>query len=253
MTEPLLIFLAGLAGSMHCVGMCGGFACGLGADARGPGASVLRHLAYNGGRVTSYCFMGAVAGYLGLLLVGHGAQGSAASAAQRVLAVLSGALMVFLGLQFLGLFHRAGPRVLGPGGRWFAQALRRLVKAPGVAAPLALGVFNGLLPCPLVYAFAAQAAASGGVVEGLSIMTAFGLGTFPAMLAMGGVGLWFRRAGAMPQAQPVHASFLQAAAPPPRTDWRMLGVRTAGGFIVVLGLVTVARGVLPMSAHMLGH
>jgi len=28
-TRYFLIFLAGLAGSAHCVGMCGGFACAL--------------------------------------------------------------------------------------------------------------------------------------------------------------------------------------------------------------------------------
>ncbi len=31
----LLIFLAGLAGSVHCLGMCGGFACAMGGDPGG--------------------------------------------------------------------------------------------------------------------------------------------------------------------------------------------------------------------------
>lgn len=270
MTEPLLIFLAGLAGSMHCIGMCGGFACGLGADARGPAASVLRHLVYNLGRVTSYCFLGAVVGHLGLLLVGHGGEGSGASTAQRALAVLSGTLMVFIGLQFFGVFRGAGHGLLGEGGQWLAQALRQLVRAPGVAAPLALGVLNGFLPCPLVYAFAAQAAASGGPLAGLQIMAAFGLGTFPAMLAMGGIGLWWRRGGRAPVARPVRLSFVprltaslpqavpESFVPSPASSptrvvpigWRVHGVRVAGGFIVMLGLVTLARGLLPMSAHL---
>lgn len=254
MSAYLLIFLAGLAGSMHCVGMCGGFACALGGDARGPVESVLRHGVYNLGRLSSYAFIGAVAGYAGLLLVGPAGDASTASAAQRALAVVSGLLMVYIGLQFLGVLKTA----LAP-GRWFgiealAQALRRLVRAPGRAAPLALGVLNGLLPCPLVYAFAAQAASSGGPLQGLSIMLAFGLGTFPAMLAMGGVGLWLRRRGAAPRAEVIHVPFLPAAAPLPRTDWRVLGVRTAGAFIVLLGLVTLARGLLAMGSHaFMGH
>ena len=252
MTPYLLIFLAGAAGSMHCIGMCGGFACAIGGDARGPAASVLRHLVYNFGRLTSYAFIGALAGSAGLLLVGLTGDTSVASAAQRALAVVSGMLMMYIGLQFLGVFKTA--RAQGPGIELLAQALRKLVRAPGRSAPLALGVLNGLLPCPLVYAFAAQAASSGGPLQGLSVMVAFGLGTFPAMLAMGGVGLWLRRAGTVPQAQPIHASFLPAARPLPRTDWRVLGVRTAGCFIVLLGLVTLARGVLPMSAHtLMGH
>jgi uncharacterized protein len=263
MTYYLFIFLAGLAGSMHCIGMCGGFACAMGGDPRGRAPSVLRHGVYNLGRVSSYCFIGAAAGYGGMLLVGHGGETTAGSAAQRALALLSGLLMVFIGLQFFGLFKRAGLHLLEPGGHALAQALRRLVKAPGMAAPLAFGVLNGLLPCPLVYAFAAQAAASGGPLQGLLIMAAFGLGTFPAMLMMGGVGLWLRRGSAPAGTQTIRASFLPRAVPVLRTEWRLhgmrsiawrtQGVRVAGGFIVLLGVITLARGLLPMSGHMLGH
>lgn len=255
MSAYLLFFLAGLAGSMHCIGMCGGFACGLGSDPRGRAASVLRHGIYNLGRVSSYCFIGAIVGYGGVLLVGHAGESTAGSGAQRALAVVSGALMLFIGLQFLGLFKRARLHGLNPAGAWLAGALRNLVKAPGMGAPLAFGVLNGFLPCPLVYAFAAQAAASGGALPGLLVMAAFGLGTFPAMLMMGGLGAWLRRGvGARPQQpiqHPIHVSFLPAR-PALRADWRLIGVRIAGGFIVLLGLITVARGILPMSAHM-GH
>jgi hypothetical protein len=91
---------------------------------------------------------------------------------------------------------------------------------------------NGFLPCPLVYAFAVQAAASGGALPGLGVMLAFGLGTFPAMLAMGMLGTWLRSARAN------------------GARWRLTGVRAAGAFIVLLGVITLARGVLPMSMHL---
>lgn len=255
MTPYLLIFLAGVAGSMHCVGMCGGFACAIGGDARGPAASVLRHLVYNFGRLSSYAFIGAMAGYAGFLLVGMaGDNNSAVMAAQRALAGVSGVLMIYIGLQFLGLFKTARAQWQWAGVDLLAQALRKLVRTPGAGAPLVLGVLNGLLPCPLVYAFAAQAAVGGGPLPGLLTMVAFGLGTFPAMLAMGGIGMWLRRAAGSAGAQPVHAPFLSAAVPLPRTDWRLLGVRAAGAFIVLLGLVTLARGLLPMSSHaFMGH
>ena len=104
--------------------------------------------------------------------------------------------MVLIGLQLLGwLRRRHGPPMLGLGGQFLAPALRDLLRAPGPAAPLAFGVLNGFLPCPLVYAFAAQAAGSGGALPGLLVMLAFGLGTFPAMLLMAGLGGWLRRAG----------------------------------------------------------
>ena len=35
MTYYLVVFAAGFAGSFHCIGMCGGFACALGRDPRG--------------------------------------------------------------------------------------------------------------------------------------------------------------------------------------------------------------------------
>ena len=47
---------------------------------------------------------------------------------------------------------------MGFGGSTLALSLRSLLATPEPAAPLAFGVFNGFLPCPLVYAFAAQAA-----------------------------------------------------------------------------------------------
>src|SRR3546814_9938372 len=65
MAQYLLVFLAGLAGSLHCVGMCGGFACALGSDPRGRAATLRRQLLYNVGRVTTYMFLGALAGTLG--------------------------------------------------------------------------------------------------------------------------------------------------------------------------------------------
>ena len=186
MSQYLLIFLAGLAGSMHCVGMCGGFACALGGGGGGRVTAVTRHLIYNLGRVTSYCFLGALSGYLGLLAIGHDGADSWFGLAQRTLAVGAGVLMLYFGFHFLGLLPSPTWRLAESG--WLADGLRQLMRLPGYGAPLALGVFNGLLPCPLVYAFVAQAAGGGGPLPGVLVMAAFGLGTFPAMLLAGGVG-----------------------------------------------------------------
>lgn len=251
MTPALIVFLAGLAGSLHCIGMCGGFACGLGADARGPLASLQRHLVYNLGRVASYCFLGALVGHAGLLLIGLDVGNPWGFTLQRALALLSGGLMVFVGLQFLGLLRHRRLAPIGAGAEGIVRGLRRLVAAPGPAAPLALGMLNGFLPCPLVYAFVAQAASSGNAVGGLQTMAAFGLGTFPAMLAVGALA-WRRRsrvdAASRPAAQPIIIA--------PNTtgwSWRVQGVRLAGGFIVLIGLITLARGVLPTTALLHAH
>jgi sulfite exporter TauE/SafE len=234
MSYYLVIFAAGFAGSFHCIGMCGGFACALGRDARGGGATVLRHLSYNIGRLTTYSFLGALAGALGQVICT--AQGGAAApllggsvdVVQRSLAIIAGLLMIAMALQFFGLLQAFHRLAIGFGGSTLAISLRSLLTARSPAAPLAFGVFNGFLPCPLVLAFIAQAASTAGALQGFLVMAAFGLGTFPAMLMMGGVG--------------------RALAP----AWRQRGVWLAGSCILLLGLITLGRGFLPADAHV-GH
>ena len=228
-----VLFAAGFAGSFHCVGMCGGFACALGRDPRGRAASLLRHLLYNTGRLTSYCFLGALAGALGqVICTPRGSTvsvlGGSLDAAQRILAILAGLMMIAVALQFFGVLRRFHHERTSFGIDLVAGSLRSLLAAPGRAAPLAFGVFNGFLPCPLVYAFAAEAAGAANAFQGVLVMVTFGVGTFPAMLLMGSIG--------------------RLLAP----TWRQRGVWLAGSLILLLGLITLGRGILPLTGHM-GH
>jgi hypothetical protein len=230
MAYYVMLFAAGFAGSFHCLGMCGGFACALGRDARGQGATVLRHLLYNSGRLTTYCFIGALAGALGqVICTRQGATvtllGGSLDVAERVLAIVAGLLMITMALQFFGMLHGVHRLKIGFGSSTFAMSLGSLLTTPNRAAPLAFGVFNGFLPCPLVYAFAAEAVSTGQALAGFLTMASFGLGTFPAMLMMGGAG--------------------RVLAP----AWRQRGVRLAGSYILLLGLITLGRGILPFDAH----
>jgi sulfite exporter TauE/SafE len=133
--------------------------------------------------------------------------------------------MIAMALQFFSLFHGFHRAAIGFGGNTLALSIRSLLATRSRAAPIALGVFNGFLPCPLVYAFAAQAGSTAAPLPGFLVMLAFGLGTFPAMLMMGGIGRLLAPA------------------------WRQRGVWLAGGFILLLGLVTIGRGVLPFATH----
>ena len=58
------------------------------------------------------------------------------------------------------------------------------VKSPTQA--LALGFFWGWLPCGLVYSTLALAATSGDAIKSAGLMLAFGVGTLPMLLVMGG-------------------------------------------------------------------
>jgi len=227
----VVVFAAGFAGSFHCIGMCGGFACGLGRDPRGGAATAFRHLLYNSGRLTTYCFLGALAGALGqVICTSRGTTftllGGSLDAIERVLASVAGLLMIAMALHFFGLLRAFHRLTAGFVSSTFAMSLRSLLTTRNRAAPLAFGVVNGFLPCPLVYAFAAEAASTFQALSGLLTMAAFGLGTFPAMLMMGGIGRLLAPA------------------------WRQRGVWVAGGFIFLLGIITLGRGVLPFGAHM---
>lgn len=167
-------FMLGLAGSAHCAGMCGPLALALprGAGA-GWGSHVAGRLAYNLGRVTTYGALGLVFGWVGRSL--------ALAGVQRWVSIGLGTALL------LGIFlnGRAGLRVpnpltLPPLRRLFG----RLLQTPGMGALTLLGGLNGLLPCGLVYAACAGAAATGEELAGVEYMLVFGLGTVPMMLGL---------------------------------------------------------------------
>jgi sulfite exporter TauE/SafE len=181
MTSYFLVFLGGLAGSLHCIGMCGAFPLAL---AAGGGRNLERQLLYQLGRFNTLVFVGAISGGIGEALVAL----APFAAVERALAIAAGLVMLVIGAEVLGLL----PQVSGRAAR-FAQAtvgraLAGVMRSSSPAAPLALGVFNAFLPCQLIYAFAASAAATQSAVGGMLTMAAFALGTIPAMLALGLTG-----------------------------------------------------------------
>ena len=171
--------VGGFAGSLHCLGMCGAFPLAL--SARGRGSRVVRQLLYQLGRVNALVFIGVLSGLAGATLVA----GTSFAVASRVLAAVAGGVMIALGVEMLGLVRGLTGRVAFAIQGAVARPLRGIIASSSPAAPVALGMLNAFLPCHLVYAFAAQAAASGTPVAGGLTMLAFGAGTVPALLALG--------------------------------------------------------------------
>ena len=182
MLTYVLIFLGGLAGSLHCVGMCGGFPLALAAAA--PGRNAARQLLYNLGRLNTLLFIGALSGAAGAAVVAAGP----ARQLERVLAVISGGFMLVVGLEVVGLLSQISARAAAFTRSVLASALGSVLRSRSALAPLALGVFNAFLPCQLIYAFAARAASTASAAEGALTMLCFGLGTVPAMYALGITG-----------------------------------------------------------------
>jgi uncharacterized protein len=65
MIDLSLMFVGGLLGSGHCIGMCGAFAVAIGWPAERPVHNLFRQSVYSLGRLSSYVFLGAVAGFAG--------------------------------------------------------------------------------------------------------------------------------------------------------------------------------------------
>ena len=176
----LALFLVGLLGGTHCVGMCGGIVGAL--SLGGPGRWRL-HLAYNGGRIVSYAVAGAVAGVLGAASLGIAGQ----MPARLALYLLANLMLVVLGLYLLGVTRalafteRAGQHLW----RRVQPLSKRFLPARTLAQAFPLGLLWGWLPCGLVYSALASALAAGSAGRGALLMLAFGLGTLPNLLLAG--------------------------------------------------------------------
>jgi uncharacterized protein len=183
-------FVAGLLGSSHCLGMCGGIATALGTRARGRAERGTMSVLYSCGRITSYGLAGAVAGAFGVATLGslggnHWAE---------VLRLCAGAMVMVIGLN-IALGHAGRARWLRAPERWGGVLWRRLSPylgrwLPQAALPRALvvGFLWGWLPCGLVYSALLAAATAGNAVNGGITMLAFGAGTLPAMAGVGYLG-----------------------------------------------------------------
>jgi uncharacterized protein len=167
-------FLLGFAGSLHCAGMCGPLALALPATGNGASQFFLGRLAYNLGRIVTYCLLGLVFGLIGRALL---------------LAGIQRWVSIALGVALLTGFFASRKQVLWSplAGlvNWLKARMSALLCQRSFVSLAALGLLNGLLPCGLVYVAGAGATAAGGILAGAQYMAAFGAGTVPLMLAIG--------------------------------------------------------------------
>jgi hypothetical protein len=171
-------FIAGLLGSIHCVGMCGAFAASC---TRARGGLAAWHL----GRIATYALLGSLAGAFGRFLPGPA----------WLPAAVASILLLWFALALAGLVPE--PRLIPPG---LTRAGGRAAANPSTTTQLLFGVANGFLPCGLVYSALTIPVALASPGLGALAMLAFGLGTVPALsvtalglrrLVMG--TLWRRR------------------------------------------------------------
>jgi sulfite exporter TauE/SafE len=212
--ELPLVFLGGMLGSAHCLGMCGPLALAVGTARPGWRGNLSRQLVFSAGRVFTYATLGATAGFAGLAIARRA--GSLVQV-QAWLAIGAGLALVALGLLTAGVIPR---RVSGNSGftclagSWLGGWLR----VPRLGTVFLAGLFTGFIPCGLVYAFLALAAAAGGTFSGAVTMALFGAGTMPLMILTG-----------------LGGSFVGL-------KLRAQLVRIAACCVIVTGLISIARG-----------
>lgn len=168
--------LMALAGSGHCMMMCGGIA---GAFAGQINARQL--LVYNLGRIASYAIAGAIIG--GTFAEVAGLTDNGLVVLRIVASIVIIAFGLYLGQWWLGL------RYLEKLGQPIWRRLQPLAKTfrqqRSYPALWAAGMLWGWLPCGLVYSALSWSAVSGSATQGAALMAAFGIGTLPSMFAFG--------------------------------------------------------------------
>lgn len=179
MTTTVLLpaLLLGLAGSLHCVGMCGPLLLALPLDAAGKRQVLRQMLVYHAGRILTYAALGLLFGLLG--------KGLAVAGLQKALSIAAGVFMLGMALM-AWRFERLVTALPGFGA--FTQGVKSrmgsLLRHNPNGGTFSLGLLNGLLPCGMVYAALAGAIATAGISEGALFMAAFGLGTLPLLLGV---------------------------------------------------------------------
>ena len=148
-----------------------------------------RVLSYNAGRISSYVIAGLLAGTLGYLSVRFTSVASIVIPVQTTLRMLANGLLMALGLYLLGWWQ--GILKLESVGKHLWQLIQpftqRVLPINTRLRAFQAGALWGWLPCGLVYSALFSALATAHPLQGSLLMLAFGLGTLPNLLILGGV------------------------------------------------------------------
>lgn len=163
--------LAGLATSLHCAGMCGPIACGIGTLAKTEGQRMAAATMYHCGRLLSYAVIGSVCGMIGKQPLKWFFDSPAV--------LLPWALVAALLMLAFGLDKKIPrPAILN---RFTARTRFKAGKFSAYGASSLMGLLTPLLPCGPLYAVFLVALLSGSAAKGAEFTLAFGMGTVPLL------------------------------------------------------------------------
>jgi len=163
-------FIIGLAGSLHCVGMCGPLMISFKSNQSRRSFTI-----YHLGRLLVYSTLGLALGIIG--------QGLVFLDAQRALAIATGALIIIL---YALPASRKWFEKKYYESRWFSGIRNRMQQHFSSGKKwFAAGALNGLIPCGLIYLALGGSLILANPVLGAGFMFLFGLGTLPALVLVG--------------------------------------------------------------------
>lgn len=170
LTLPVVFALGAVASISTCMATSG--ALFLSTVGRIEGNKILPSVLFNIGRVGAYAVFGFLLGYLGQM-VKVSYEGSI------FLNVFVSVIMVFIGLEMLGIISFPQKGV----SRFFLKIENLLSRNPKRSA-FFLGIFTYYLPCGFSQTVQVYSLGTGDPVESMILMTAFALGTVPALMAL---------------------------------------------------------------------
>lgn len=173
-----MLFVIGILTSIHCVAMCGGInisQCSkYSYNSTKKSSKLYPSFLYNMGRVVSYTVIGAVVGALGSVI-------SFTGWTKAIVTILSGILMLIMGLNMLNVFpwlRKFNPTI----PRFFRSKVNKQKANKG---PFYVGLLNGLMPCGPLQAMQIYALSTGSALQGALSMFLFAVGTVPLMFTLG--------------------------------------------------------------------
>ena len=174
----------GMLSSLHCVGMCGPLALALPVHHLPKHIKLLALSLYNGGRVISYSLIGLVFGIAG--------RGFYLAGLQQWFSIAAGCFMLVLTIQYF--VRKSTPRLrwMDPLYRFVQNRITRFMQTPGMKSYFLMGMANCFLPCGMVYLAIAVALTTGSITSSVLLMSFFGIGTMPALFAIGLLGMHFK-------------------------------------------------------------
>jgi uncharacterized protein len=196
MLDLLLVAALGFLGSFgHCVGMCGPLTVafslsGKESSPRSWQQHLYFHTLLNIGRIFSYAIAGAAIGAIGSVLAASGQFAGLESDLRRWLAILTGILLVWMGIVQIKPEGLPSIPFLNPMAQVglhqrLSNAMLKLSLHSHPLTPALLGLTWGFIPCGFLYTAQLKAAETSDMTQGSLTMLAFGIGTLPSMLGIG--------------------------------------------------------------------